>query len=45
LGIGEMLQPDNVIGFGDHMPDFMTHAVPQIVSRNVAKDDDDGAED
>ena len=28
LGIGEMLHPDNVIGFGDHMPDFIVAAVP-----------------
>ncbi|KAF0221963.1 MAG: superfamily II DNA/RNA [Rhodospirillaceae bacterium] len=40
LGIGEMLHPDNVIGFGDHMPDFMTRAVPQISKAVSAKDDD-----
>ncbi|WP_106001289.1 DEAD/DEAH box helicase [Magnetospirillum gryphiswaldense] len=40
LGIGEMLHPDNVIGFGDHMPDFMTRAVPQISKAASAKDDD-----
>ena len=45
LGIGEMLHPDNVIGFGDHMPDFMTREVPLPVSRPMTKDDDDGAED
>jgi superfamily II DNA/RNA helicase len=28
FGIGEMLHHDDVIGFGDHMPDFMVAAVP-----------------
>ncbi|CAA7620796.1 Superfamily II DNA/RNA helicase [Candidatus Terasakiella magnetica] len=28
LGIGEMLHADGVVGFGDHMPDFMVAAVP-----------------
>ncbi|OJX79360.1 DEAD/DEAH box helicase [Magnetospirillum sp. 64-120] len=27
LGIGEMTHPDNVVGFGEHMPDFMTRMV------------------
>jgi superfamily II DNA/RNA helicase len=29
LGIGEMLHPDGVIGFGDHPPDFIFVTVPQ----------------
>ena len=28
LGIGEMLHPDGVVGFGDHPPDFILAAVP-----------------
>jgi superfamily II DNA/RNA helicase len=28
LGIGEMLHADNVIGFGDHVPDFIQQDVP-----------------
>ncbi len=28
LGIGEMLHADNVVGFGDHVPDFIQRAVP-----------------
>ncbi|MBC7906288.1 MAG: DEAD/DEAH box helicase, partial [Rhodospirillaceae bacterium] len=38
LGIGEMMHRDGVIGFGDHMPDFMMREVPKIPVRS-AKDD------
>ncbi len=33
LGIGEMLHADDVVGFGDHMPDFMAREVPEILTR------------
>ena len=37
LGIGEMLHPDDVIGFGDHVPDFITRIVSLPASRSVGK--------
>ena len=43
LGIGEMLHPDGVIGFGDHPPDFIIAAVPlpsKISPRDEAEPDD-----
>ncbi|MGE5517760.1 MAG: DEAD/DEAH box helicase [Bacteroidota bacterium] len=46
LGIGEMTHRDGVIGFGDHVPDFIQREVPKIAPRS-AKDDadkDDGEE-
>jgi superfamily II DNA/RNA helicase len=46
LGIGEMLHADDVIGFGDHMPDFMQRSVPTPVpSRDVPDEDLDGEEE
>ncbi|OAN53737.1 DNA helicase [Paramagnetospirillum marisnigri] len=36
LGIGEMLHPDGVIGFGDHPPDFILAAVP-LPTRSAAR--------
>ena len=41
LGIGEMLHADDVIGFGDHMPDFMMRAVPLPVrpARGAAEEE------
>lgn len=33
-----MMHRDGVIGFGDHMPDFMLREVPKIPVRS-AKDD------
>jgi superfamily II DNA/RNA helicase len=41
LGIGEMLHADGVIGFGDHMPDFMANAVPLPVKSSKAAADSD----
>ncbi|CUW39082.1 ATP-dependent RNA helicase RhlE [Magnetospirillum sp. XM-1] len=41
LGIGEMLHPDGVIGFGDHMPDFIAAAVPLPVKSSKAGADSD----
>jgi superfamily II DNA/RNA helicase len=42
LGIGEMLHPDHVVGFGDHVPDFILREVPPFVrpSRNDDAVDD-----
>ncbi|KIL99905.1 ATP-dependent RNA helicase [Paramagnetospirillum magnetotacticum MS-1] len=45
LGIGEMLHPDGVIGFGDHMPDFIAAAVPlPVKSAKSAEDSDSDAD-
>ncbi|EME71951.1 superfamily II DNA/RNA helicase [Paramagnetospirillum caucaseum] len=41
LGIGEMLHPDGVIGFGDHMPDFIAAAVPLPVKSAKSAGDSD----
>jgi superfamily II DNA/RNA helicase len=38
LGIGEMLHRDGVVGFGDHVPDFILREVPKIAPRS-GKDD------
>lgn len=43
--IGEMTQPDNVIGFGDAIPDFMTRAVPLPLPSDKAEVSDTGDED
>ncbi|MCA1908596.1 MAG: DEAD/DEAH box helicase [Magnetospirillum sp.] len=42
LGIGEMTHPDNVVGFGQHMPDFMTRTVqlPAKASKDTESDAD-----
>jgi len=40
LGIGEMTHPDNVIGFGQHMPDFMTRVVQLPVKTSKDSDSD-----
>ena len=46
LGIGEMLHPDNVVGFGDHMPDFMQRSVPTpIPSSDLSEDELAGEEE
>ncbi|WP_050750653.1 DEAD/DEAH box helicase [Paramagnetospirillum magneticum] len=45
LGIGEMLHPDGVIGFGDHMPDFIAAAVPLPVKTSKSTVDDDSDAD
>jgi superfamily II DNA/RNA helicase len=39
LGIGEMMHDDDVIGFGDHMPDFMARAVPPLPVRSSSRDE------
>ena len=47
-GIGEMTHADGVIGFGEHMPDFMTREVvfPAPVERKPrARKDDDTVDD
>ena len=44
LGIGEMTHRDDVIGFGDHMPDFMLREVPKIAPRS-AKDEAEADKD
>jgi len=44
LGIGEMLHPDGVIGFGDHMPDFIVATVPLPVkstARDLAEEEEE----
>ncbi len=46
LGIGEMTHRDGVVGFGDHVPDFILREVPKIAPRS-AKDEgerEDGEE-
>jgi len=45
LGIGEMLHADGVIGFGDHMPDFMANAVPLPAKTGKASADGDNDTD
>ncbi len=48
LGIGEMLHPDGVIGFGDHPPDFILAAVPmpaKSTGRDKADSDSDSDAD
>jgi superfamily II DNA/RNA helicase len=42
FGIGEMTHPDGVIGFGEHMPDFMVNAVPLPAKPSKAAADADG---
>jgi superfamily II DNA/RNA helicase len=42
LGIGEMMHDDDVIGFGDHLPDFMARAVPPIPLRGSSRDEVEG---
>ncbi len=46
LGIGEMTHPDGVVGFGEHMPDFMTRTVqlPVKTSKDVDSDADQADE-
>jgi len=42
LGIGEMLHDDDIVGFGDHAPDFILREVPPIIhSRAAARDPDE----
>ncbi|MFD2235528.1 hypothetical protein ACFSNB_17135, partial [Phaeospirillum tilakii] len=43
LGIGEMLHADDVIGFGDHVPDFILIQIP-LPTRTTSRDEDE-AED
>jgi len=40
LGIGEMLHPDDVIGFGDHVPDFILIQIP-LPTRTSVRDDEE----
>ncbi|CAA7625181.1 DEAD/DEAH box helicase [Magnetospirillum sp. SS-4] len=44
LGIGEMLHPDGVIGFGDHPPDFIFVTVP-LPAKSPARDKADADSD
>jgi len=39
LGIGEMLHDDNIVGFGDHAPDFILREVPPIHVKAGARDE------
>ncbi|MDA8231509.1 MAG: DEAD/DEAH box helicase [Magnetospirillum sp.] len=39
LGIGEMMHADDVVGFGDHVPDFIQRAISRPQPRS-ARDDD-----
>jgi superfamily II DNA/RNA helicase len=47
LGIGEMLHADDVVGFGDHPPDFILIPVPlpsKLSARDLAEEDEDDVE-
>jgi len=35
LGIGEMLHREGVVGFGDHVPDFILREVPKIPAKGT----------
>ncbi len=41
LGIGEMLHEDDVVGFGDHVPDFILQEVPPPSPRSGRAEADD----
>jgi len=41
LGIGEMLHPDDVIGFGDHVPDFILIEIPQPTRLSAREEEED----
>jgi len=41
LGIGEMSHSEGVVGFGEHMPDFMARAVPAAQLRPSARTEPD----
>jgi len=47
LGIGEMLHADDVVGFGDHPPDFILIPVPlptKLSARDLADESEDEAD-
>jgi superfamily II DNA/RNA helicase len=45
LGIGEMLHADNVVGFGDHVPDFILREVPPMPKIGTRDDFEGDSED
>jgi len=46
LGIGEMLHDDDIVGFGDHAPDFILREVPPIIhTRAAARDEAEEADE